>query len=65
MGRELLTIALTSKKAYKEILEFIDLLKSNCGEGKLVNLTDPKTRRVLTKKRQGKIWISNTNSHRD
>ena len=30
-GRELLTIALTSKKAYKEILEFIDLLKSNCG----------------------------------
>ena len=52
-GRELLTIALTSKKAYKEILEFIDLLKSNCGEGKLVNLTDPKTRRVLTKK--GKV----------
>ena len=52
-GRELLIIALTSKKAYKEILEFIELLKSNCGEGKLVNLTDPKTRRVLTKK--GKV----------
>ena len=28
-------------------------LKSNCSEGKLVNLTDPKTRRVLIKK--GKV----------
>ena len=34
-------------------MNFIDLLKANCGEGKLVNLTDPKTHRVLTKK--GKV----------
>ena len=52
-GRELLIIALKSKKAYNEILDIIFLLKSNCDEGKTVNLTDPKTRRVLTKK--GKI----------
>ena len=54
-GRELLIIALKSKRAYKETLEFIELLKSNCSEGKLVNLTDPKTRRVLIKK--GKIRL--------
>ena len=52
-GRELLIMALKSKRAYKEILEFIELLKSHCAEGKLVNLTDPKTRRVMTKK--GKV----------
>ena len=49
-GRELLTVALKSKKAQKEILEFIEWLKYNGKEGKYVNLTDPKTKRVLLKK---------------
>lgn len=49
-GRELLTVALKSKKARKEILEFIEWLKCNCDEGKYVNLTDPKSQRVLMKK---------------
>ena len=49
-GRELLTVALKSKKAQKEILNFIEWLKCNCKEGKYVNLTDPGTKRVLMKK---------------
>lgn len=52
-GRRLLIVALKSKKTSKEVLEFIQVLKYNCDEGKLVNLTDPKTRRVLSKK--GKV----------
>ena len=52
-GRDLLIVALKSKKACGEILEFIEVLKANCAEGKRVNLTDPKTRRVLMKK--GKV----------
>jgi hypothetical protein len=43
-------VALKSKKAQKEILEFIEWLKYNGKEGKYVNLTDPKTKRVLLKK---------------
>ena len=51
-GRELLTVALKSKKAQKEILEFHRMAKNTMGkEGKYVNLTDPKTKRVFTKKR--------------
>ena len=49
-GRELLIVALKSKKAQKEILEFIKWLKYNCKKGKYVNLTDPKSKRVLLKK---------------
>ena len=49
-GRELLTVALKSKKAQKEILEFLELLKYNCNEGKYVNLTDPEAKRILMKK---------------
>ena len=36
-----------------EILDFLEVLKANSSEGKLVNLTDPKTQRVLLKK--GKV----------
>lgn len=54
-GRELLTVALKSKKAQKEILEFIEWLKYNCKEGKYVNLTDPQAKRVLMKK--GKVMF--------
>jgi len=49
-GRELLTVALKSKKACKKILNFIKILKNNCKKGKYVNLTDPKSKRVLIKK---------------
>ena len=49
-GRDLLIVALKSKKSHEQILEFIEELKFNCDEGKYVNLTDPKTRRVLIKK---------------
>lgn len=49
-GRELLIVALKSKKAQKEILEFTEWLKCNCNEGKYVNLTDPEAKRVLMKK---------------
>ena len=49
-GRELLIIALKSKKAYKKVLNFIEILKENCPKGKKVNLTDPYTKRVLIKK---------------
>lgn len=54
-GRELLTVALKSKKAQKEILEFIEWLKYNSKEGKYVNLTDPQAKRVLMKK--GKVMF--------
>ena len=54
-GRELLIVALKSKKACKEILNFIEILKNNCSKGKMVNLTDPKTKRVLIKK--GKVMF--------
>ena len=63
-GRELLIVALKSKKAQKEILEFTEWLKYNCKEGKYVNLTDPESKRVLMKKRQSNVRIFNTNSHR-
>ena len=43
-GRILLTFALKSKKAQKEILEFLKLLKYNTKEGKYVNLTDPQAK---------------------
>ncbi|WP_458406611.1 transposase [Methanobrevibacter sp.] len=49
-GRELLIVALKSKKACKKILDFIEVLKDNCPKGKFVNLTDPYTKRVLLKK---------------
>lgn len=54
-GRKLLIIALKSKKACKEILNFIKVLKYNSPKGKMVNLTDPKTKRVLIKK--GKVMF--------
>ena len=54
-GRELLIVALKSKKAQKEILEFTEWLKYNCNEGKYVNLTDPEAKRVLMKK--GKVMF--------
>ena len=54
-GRELLMVALKSKKAYKKIIDFIEVLKNNCSKGKMVNLTDPKTKRVLIKK--GKVMF--------
>lgn len=54
-GRELLTVALKSKKAQNEILEFIEWLKCNCNKGKYVNLTDPESKRVLMKK--GKVMF--------
>ena len=54
-GRKLLIIALKSKRACKEILEFIEILKDNCAQGKMVNLTDPYTKRVLLKKGKTKF----------
>ena len=54
-GRILLTFALKSKKAQKEILEFLKLLKYNTKEEKYVNLTDPQAKRVLMKK--GKVMF--------
>ena len=54
-GRDLLIVALKSKKAQKEILEFTKWLKYNCKEGKYVNLTDPEAKRVLMKK--GKVMF--------
>ena len=54
-GRKLLIIALKSKKACKEILKFIEILKDNCAQGKMVNLTDPYTKRVLLKKGKTKF----------
>ena len=54
-GRELLIVALKSKKACKKILKFIEVLKDKCPKGKFVNLTDPNTKRVLIKK--GKVMF--------
>ena len=54
-GRKLLIIALKSKRVCKEILEFIEILKDNCVQGKMVNLTDPYTKRVLLKKGKTKF----------
>lgn len=49
-GRALLTVALKSKKAQKEILEFIEWLKYDRNEVKYVNLTDLQVKHVLMKK---------------
>ena len=48
-GRQLLQIALTSKKARDEIIDTIDVLKENYDGKNRVNLTDPEARKMYMK----------------
>ena len=48
-GRELLIIALKSKKTQKEVLDFLYELKEQCDGKTYVNLTDPDCRRIKLK----------------